>query len=132
MFLAEGQEVRDLRLYITKQYQGQGYGHAIVCFVKAFFFPYFTKLKSGAGRSKLRLPLGGSCGAKTISVLPVTVQSKAFYRKHGFRTVVAKSKWFFCPGEVAELVRRRPSNTLFAAANDHDHEVDDVDDEGRK
>lgn len=104
------EEVRDLRLYIELECRGQGYGHLIVSFTKAFFFP-FVSSASGSEQGVLQIPFGsGGLGSQKpllISVLPVTTLSRKFYRDQGFVSGGrSENKWMFQSPEIRRLYSR--------------------------
>lgn len=106
-------EVRDLRLYIEAECRNQGYGHLIVSFVKAFYFP-FVSTADGTEQGVLQLPLAGAGGkASCMSVLPVTTQSRKFYRNQGFAPEKLQSKWLFRAPEVQALYSKSSNNCTF-------------------
>lgn len=83
-------EIRDLRVYVEGRLRGQGYGSLIVVFVKALFFPFVS---DDLG---LCLPLGGIRlpPPERITLLP-SDKAKAFYLRHGFRSVKTENKHVF-------------------------------------
>lgn len=101
--------VRDLRVYVASSFHGQGYGHAVVSFVKAFFFPCYL-----AGDDRLfSLPFGGARAVRRFSVLPVTAQAKKFYAAQGFSNNNRhESKWLFSPKEVTAMLDEPLDETL--------------------
>lgn len=108
-------EVRDLRLYIEIDCRGQGYGHLIVSFAKAFFFPFISSA-SGPEQGALQIPFGsGGLGSKALfmSVLPVTTLSRQFYRNQGFVTDRSSNKWLFRPPEIQQLYSCRVIDWTF-------------------
>lgn len=97
------EEVRDVRVYVQASLHGKGYGFAVVTFIKALFFPFYTR-EPGSGKRKLHLPIGGARGVRRCSVLPVTPQARGFYLLQGFQQKPSHSKWYYESDELQSLL----------------------------
>lgn len=111
-----GDEVRDVRVYVQSQLHGQGYGFAVVTFIKALFFPYYVR-KSGEGHLQLQLPIGGARGVRRCSVLPVTPQARGFYQKQGFKAKPSLTKWYYEPAALAPLLASKVTSLSSTAGS---------------
>jgi GNAT superfamily N-acetyltransferase len=92
--------VEDIRLYIKRRFRGRGFGHLLLCFIKAYFFPFWVRFGEGDGDDTrvCNLPVGGSWGIERLTTLP-SKESKQFYTQQGFSSFSSAgfSKWQFWP-----------------------------------
>ena len=88
-------KIRDFRLYVVQEMRGLGYGFLVASFVKAYLFPWVSD--HHAPRAGFVLPLGGARGLKNIQLLPVTQESKTFYRKQGFERAPTSQNFIWAP-----------------------------------
>jgi GNAT superfamily N-acetyltransferase len=94
VWLPHEREVKDIRVYVAKSFQRQGYGSLIVSFVKAFFFIHYT---DSMATGSFAIPLGGYRGARVLTVLPASTPAYRFYKNLDFRPdpLKLRNKWTF-------------------------------------
>jgi hypothetical protein len=72
--------VRDVRLYVVKKLRNQGFGHSIICFIKAFLFPWQCQ-----NSERFHYPFGGALPhLERLSNNPVVHHAITFYTRQGF------------------------------------------------
>lgn len=96
---------------MNKERRGEGFGHLVVHFIKAYFFPFVTVADECENPAcTFALPLGGCRGAVMITTTPSS-NARAFYRQQDFISVTHMNDWVFQPKEVTQL-RQAVANKL--------------------
>jgi hypothetical protein len=80
--------IEDIRIYVKRDLRGVGFGHLLLCFIKAYFFPFWVRPQGRLSAKSCHLPLGGSWSIERLSTNP-SKSSLSFYKQHGFTSYAA-------------------------------------------